>query len=216
MKIPRRSSALATPLVLAVACLALAACGSSGSTSSSASASTSASGTTGPGGAGAGRFAALRSCLAKQGVTLPQRPAGAGRPSGGGEGGGGGRGFFGGGGGGGGFGGATGSAGSAKLRAALQKCGGTAGFGGGQRRNFNNPTTVAALTKFASCMRSNGINLPAPNTSGTGPVFDTKGLDTTSAAFKAADAKCSPDLPQTFGRRPGGTSGPAGAGGGSA
>jgi hypothetical protein len=33
--------------------------------------------------------------------------------------------------------------------------------------------------------------VPAPNTSGTGPVFNTKGLDTTSATFKAAQSKCS-------------------------
>ena len=64
------------------ACLALAACGSSGS-------STSASTTTGTGtsaskaGSGSSRFTALRSCLQKQGITLPARPSGgAGAPGG--------------------------------------------------------------------------------------------------------------------------------------
>ena len=33
-------------------------------------------------------------------------------------------------------------------------------------------------------MRENGVNLPAPNTSGNGPVFNTKGIDTSSATFK--------------------------------
>ncbi len=204
MKTPRRSSALATPLILALACLALAACGSSTTTSTTAaSASGAAAGTTGPGGAGSARFAAIRACLAKAGITLPQRPAGAPRTPGAGGG------FFGGGGGAGGA-GAFGGANSAKVRAALQSCGiqiRTAGGGPFRRNLASNPTAVAALTKFAGCMRSNGINVPNPNTSGTGPVFNTSGLNTTSAAFRAAYAKCTPDLPTGFGRR--GTTGPS-------
>ncbi len=208
MKIPRRSSALATSLVLGLACVALAACGSSSSTTTtSANASASTSGSA-AGGAGAGRFAALRTCLQKQGITLPQRPAGAPRTPGAGGG------FFGGGGGGGGGGGFLSGANATKIRAALQKCGG--GQFGLRRRNLaSSPTAVAALTKFAACMRSNGINVPPPNTSGTGPVFNTSGLDTTSTAFKTAYAKCTPDLPAGFGRRPGGAgaTGAAGAAG---
>ncbi len=207
MKTPRRSSALAIPLILALA-LALAACGgSSGSTSSTAAASVPASGASGPGGAGgggSGRFAALRQCLAKQGITLPQRPAGT-RPPGGG-------GLLGGGG----FragGGAGAFANNPKLRAAMQKCGFTGGVrgGGGFRQRLSNPTVVAALNTFVTCMRSNGVNLPAANTSGTGPVFNTNGINTTSAAFKTAYAKCLPDLRGTFGRRAGatGAAGPA-------
>lgn len=198
MKTPRRSSALAIPLILALA-LVLAACGSSSSsTSSTAAANVPASGASGPGGAGSGRFAALRQCLAKQGVTLPQRPAGTRPPGGGG-------GIFGGGGG--------GFASNPKLRAAMQKCGFTGGFrggGGGFRQRLSNPTVVAALNTFVTCMRSNGVNLPAANTSGTGPVFNTKGLDTTSTAFKTAYAKCSPDLRGTFGRGAGTTGAPSG------
>jgi hypothetical protein len=214
MKIPRRPSALVTPLVLGVACVALAACGSSSSatsTSANASATTTSGSATG-GGAGASRFAALRACLQKQGVTLPQRPAGAPRTPG--AGGAGGGGFFGGGGGAaGGSGGAFSGANATKLRAALQKCGGGS-FGQRRRSVASNPAAVTALTKFAACMRSNGINVPAPNTSGTGPVFNTSGLNTTSTAFKTAYAKCASDLPTGFGRR--GTSGASGAAGGSA
>ena len=106
------------------------------------------------------------------------------------------------------FGGATG-ANATKLRAALAKCGftprtGATGAGGFFRRNLTTPAAVAALTKFASCMRANGVNVPAPNTSGNGPLFNDKGLDTTSAAFKAAEAKCTPDLRSAFGGRFGG------------
>jgi hypothetical protein len=39
-------------------------------------------------------------------------------------------------------------------------------------------------------MRSHGVNLPEPNTSGTGPIFNTKGLDTSSAQFRTAEASC--------------------------
>lgn len=218
MKIPRRSSALATSLALVIACAALAGCGSSTTTTSNAAATVPAgtSGATGPGGAGSGRFAALRACLAKQGITLPQRPAGT-RPPGAG---GGGRGFFGGGAGS----GATGPRGafggganSAKLQAALQKCGGGfRGAGGGFRQRLSSPTVVAALNTFVSCMRTNGINLPAPNTTGTGPVFNTQGVDTTSTAFKTAYAKCAPDLRGTFGRGATGAGGASGTGTGTA
>jgi hypothetical protein len=208
MKIPRRPSALATPLVLGLACVALAACGSSSSTTTtSANASASTASGSAAGGPGAGRFAAIRTCLQKQGITLPQRPAGAPRSPGAGGG------FFGGGGGGGGGGGFFSGANATKIRAALQKCG--AGQFGVRRRSLSsNPTAVAALTKFAACMRTNGIAVPAPNTSGSGPVFNTSGLNTTSTAFKTAYAKCAPDLPTGFGRRgAGGASGPAGAAG---
>ena len=195
------------PLILLVVCLVLAACGSSSTSTTqsasaggSAGASAGATGSTGPAG---GRFTALRQCLSQHGITLPQRTAGQGRtpgqgrPPGGATGRGG---FFGGGA------GATGGRGffrppagvsASQFAAALKACGGGAGFGAG-RAPANNPSAVTALTKFATCMRSNGVNLPAPNTSGGGPVFNTKGLSTTSASFRAADAKCAPDLRGTF------------------
>jgi hypothetical protein len=43
-------------------------------------------------------------------------------------------------------------------------------------------------------MRENGVNLPEPNTSGKGPVFNTKGIDTSGSAFKNAQKKCQSDL----------------------
>jgi hypothetical protein len=74
---------------------------------------------------------------------------------------------------------------------ALKKCGG-GNFGGGGR--FNSSTSKAALTKFVACMRENGVNLPTPNTSGNGPVFNTTGINTASSTFKSAQAKCQSDL----------------------
>jgi hypothetical protein len=71
--------------------------------------------------------------------------------------------------------------------AARKKCGATAAGGAGRA---NSPAFKQAVSKFAACMRENGVNVPAPNTSGKGPVFNTKGLNTTSATFKAAQTKC--------------------------
>ena len=193
-------------LVLALACLGLAACGSSssGSTSTNASvatvpgsgstggtgaggAGTGTSGPTGPRGAFAGRFKAIRECLQKNGVTLPSRTPGRHRPGGP-------------------LGEATGPqlpAGvtRAQYEQAFKKCGGGAFPGRGKR--FQSPEFKQALDKFAACLRENGVNVPEPNTSGSGPIFDTKGIDTTSVRFKAADAKCSRDLRASFGAHPG-------------
>jgi hypothetical protein len=144
----------------------------------------------------------VRECLQKEGITLPKRTPGQKRPPGGAGG------FLGG--------GAGGAAGPqlpkgvtrAQYEAALKKCGGSDfGHGGGAAR-FDSPTFKAALAKFATCMRQNGVNVPAPNTSGSGPVFDTKGIDTSSTQFKAAEAKCQSDLSGAFKRGTGAAGGP--------
>jgi hypothetical protein len=63
-------------------------------------------------------------------------------------------------------------------------------------------------------MRENGVNVPAPNTSGKGPVFNIKGLNTASATFKTAETKCSSDLRGSFRPSPGAAgAAPGGAGG---
>jgi hypothetical protein len=74
-----------------------------------------------------------------------------------------------------------------QFQEALKKCG--RGNAGGAAR-FNSPTAKAALTKFVACMGENGVKLPAPNTSGNGPVFNTTGINTTSSTFKSAQSKC--------------------------
>lgn len=51
-----------------------------------------------------------------------------------------------------------------------------------------------AMTRFASCMRANGVNYPAPTKTANGLSFDTKGLDETTSQYKAANAKCSREL----------------------
>ena len=214
--------ATAAVVILLLGCLGLAACGGS-STSSTTSANTAAASatgaatnapgagtsstgappTSGPTGSGFSRFKAIRECLQKNGITLPQRTPGT-RPTPG-------------------AGGFLGGAGPAlpkgvtraQYEAALKKCGGSA-LGGGAAR-LKNPTYQKALAKFATCMRENGVNVPQPNTSGTGPVFNIKGLNTASPQFKAAETKCSVQLQGAFRSRSGGAPGgpaPAGAPGG--
>jgi hypothetical protein len=166
-----------TALVLLLAVLTLAACG--GSSKSSGAAGSKAS-TAATAAAPGGRFAAVRECLQKNGITLPSRTPGQGRPPG--------------------SGGLLGGGGApplpsgvtrAQYEAALKKCG--AGARGGAAR-LKSPAYKKALTDFAACMRENGVSLPAPNTSGNGPVFNSKALNTSSAQFRSAQAKCQPIL----------------------
>jgi hypothetical protein len=70
-------------------------------------------------------------------------------------------------------------------------------------RRITNPRTVAALQRFAACMRQNKVDLPNPNTSGNGPVFDTKGLNLSSPQFRAALVKCSGQLREVLKAKPG-------------
>jgi hypothetical protein len=207
----KRRSAVLTAFVLPLACLTLVACGSSSTSSTSsnaAAASTSPGGSTttksGPQARGQ-RFTALRECLQKDGITLPKRTPG--QPGGGG--------FLGGG------------AGPqlpkgitrAQYFAALKKCGGftTQRFGpgaAGTGQRFSSPAFKKVLSEFTACMHGNGINLPAPNTSGKGPVFNTKGLSTTSTKFKAAQTKCASVLRSAFRAQPGAGGAPPAGGAG--
>ena len=212
-----RKPAVATVVVLLLASLGLVACGSSSSSTTSSSANAAASTrpasgtsstgstTTTPGtpgnGRGSARFTALRECLQKNGITLPKRTPGS-RPGAGG-----------------GFPGAGAGGGPqlpngvtrAQYETALKKCGGGSGhfFRSSAARRLDSPVFKAALTKYGDCLRQNGINLPAANTSGNGPIFDTKGINTNSSQFKTASTKCRSTLLGAF-RRPAGAPGAAG------
>ncbi len=182
-----RTPAAAALTIALLACTGLAACGGSSSTSTQTTANAAATGTTttgttpsgtsSTGAAPAGRlnparFAAMRACLAKKGITLPRRGVG---------------GFLS---------GAEPQLPKGVTRAqyaeALKACG--ASFPGGHFSRvphaFTSPRFHEVLARFAACLRQNGINVGEPNTSGKGPVFNTKGLNTGSTQFKAAEAKC--------------------------
>lgn len=200
-----RHSLLLTALVAVGVSVGVAACGGSSKNSSTTAAASAGavqsgasgpSGPSGPGGPGGrARFAAVRECLEKNGVTLPKRTPGQ-APRGG---------FLGGG-----VGGAQqlpNGVTREKFEAAMKKCGVPQGRFGATGR-FNGTRRAAALTKFSSCMREHGINLPTPNTSGGGPVFNTKGLDTAAPQFRAALATCRSELTTLY--RPGGPTGSTG------
>jgi len=201
-----RGRALAgVALLLALAAL-LAACGSSSGGGSSTSAASTTASATGP--AGRPNFTRLRACLQQQGVTLPRPPAGAGgAPQGGGPRSGfrrGGGFFF----------SRMSSAQRARLRAAMQKCGAPFGrfrrFGGPDLRS---PAFRRALAAYVACVRRNGFDLPAPNTSGNGPVFDASKVNRQDPRFQAASAKCQGLLAAARPAPPGGAPPASGPGG---
>jgi len=203
-------------VVLVLVSLVLAACGGSSGTATTTATSAS---STAPGSStptttkgrfpGAARFAAVRECLRKDGISLPARTPGKHPgPGAGGL-----------------LGGGTGpvlpkGVSRTQYEAILKKCGGggfAAGrFGAGKGR-FNSPEAKKALVKFATCMRGDGVKIGEPNTSGKGAIFDTKGIDTASTQFAAAERKCQSYLRTAFGGRPGGGASAApGAGAGAA
>ena len=197
----RPQPALAAVLLVVLAGLLLAACGGS-STSSTSSTGTSASAapksTTPTGKApagGANRIAALRECLKKNGITLPKFTPGK-RPSATT------RGAF-----------LPKGVSKSQYEAAVKKCGGRGTFAGGAGR-FSSPQVKQALAKVSSCMRENGVAIPKANTSGKGPIFSSKNLNTSSAKFKTAETKCAKDLGGAFHARPGAAGGAPGGPGG--
>ena len=236
MKIKQGAQRQVVMAVVAVAAgLSIAACGSSSNTNTKSSSSGSAGGsttqttTTPP--AGASAFAAqrakLEACLKSHGVTLPQRSASGGY---------GGYGGYGGGYPGGGYPGAatgttpapgTGTTGqgfhpgagggffrrfggaNSKFAKALKACGaqfgGAGGFGAGRR--FTPHYSKTTLDSFIACVKQHGYLLPAPNTSGTGPIFPRK--IESNKQFQAAAKSCESILQSAFRGYPG-AAGPGG------
>jgi hypothetical protein len=185
-----RAAAAGVSLVLMCACLTLASCGGSSSTKADAATSSTsapASGTVEHHAPASSPFSAMRACLKAHGIALPATSARTRRPGAPGVRRGAparGRLFFGG--------HAPGGASATRMREAFRACGGGAGLRPRLRRYraSRSPAFKTALSRFAACVRKHGVTLPKPNSSGNGPVFDTKGLDVGSAKFKAAVLSC--------------------------
>jgi hypothetical protein len=193
----RRLPLLAVLALAAAAALVVAGCGGSGGSETSG-ASSSASATTGGEGAqgGPGGFAEIsdedRECLKEQGVELPEAGAGGGAPEGGempsgeppegfeppeggGEGGPPG----------------IGGEGGEEMKEAFEACGvelGQGGSGGGA--STNSAAFKKQVKEYVACVREDGYELPEPDFSGEGPVFDESEVDRESAAFKKASEAC--------------------------
>jgi len=180
-------------LIALVAAAGLAACGSSGSSSATTAAATGA------------QFQArldLAKCFRAHGLNVPD-PSSGGGPAGGAGG------IF----------RTLRNYPQAKLDAARQACQQyfTKAFpqlnvSPAQRAQFEQQ-----LVKFAQCMRSHGINIPDPSTSGAGGGFgfarQFRSIDRNSPAFQAANKACASLRPQ-FGRGGPGAGGPGSAGSG--
>lgn len=176
-----RSSLIAATAVLAMA--ALAACGGSSATSSSETAGSS-PGTAASGAPAGGPtdFAAFRSCLEDNGVTLPDMggapPSGAPAPPSGMPSGGPGAGGF--------PGGLPDGVDQATYDAAMKACADLAPQRGAGGPGIN--VDQSALVAFKSCLTDNGVKVPEGNDW-------MRTLDRKDAKVSAAMKKCSPLLP---------------------
>jgi len=52
------------------------------------------------------------------------------------------------------------------------------------------PRLAAALHRFAACMHSHGVNLPAPDVGGRGPIFRGSSVSPSSPKFGVAEHAC--------------------------
>lgn len=183
-----RRKPAATALSLLLISLVLVACGGSSSSSSTTTTPTTSTSTARVPGQLPARLATIRACLTESGIALPRTAPGKPRA----------------------LGGLVGIGSQvpkgmthAQYEAALRKCGlARAGTGTGAER-LGSPAYRKTLTRFTACMRERGQNIPNPNTTGNGPIFNTTGLNTLSPQFKAATVKCSGILRGAFGGPPG-------------
>jgi len=194
----RRAAPLLILLVAAVGC---------GSSSSSGDGGANGTTTT----AAANNRDQIAACMRKQGVNFPDRPRGASGATGPrGPGGGGARGFLFGGGGNGNGGGPNGGGrfqADPKFQAAAKKCGLNFNRAGNRNRGglANNPQFRTSIDRFVACVRKDGYDMPAPNLTGNGPVFDARKIHRNDPQFVKAEQKCQSLL--AFGR---GATGPGG------
>jgi hypothetical protein len=138
---PRRRCLVVVPLGV-VALMGLAACGTSGGSADNASTSASTSAAAGNGGPRAAQRAAFRTCMANNGVTLPDRPArraGSGQMTGGGNG--------------------TPPSG---VPAAPPNGGQGGGPGGGPGRGLTQPPPGVDATKWTAAMKACSSLAPTP------------------------------------------------------
>ncbi|MDX8151066.1 hypothetical protein SK069_05640 [Patulibacter brassicae] len=95
-------------------------------------------------------------------------------------------------------GGGMSSADREKFQKALQECGGASMNGrggmGGRRPNMDSAEDRKRVRAYVTCVRKNGYDLPDPDFSGNGPIFDPDDVDRDDATFRKASAACQSEL----------------------
>ncbi len=166
-------------LVVLVAVL-LSGCGGSGSSDSTTEESSAASSEPAGGPGGIAEISEeTRSCLKEKGVELPE-PGQGGPPAGGPpEGlppeGGPPQGF---------------GKGGAKMKKAFEECGVELPQGKPEGPPMNSGAFRKSIEEYVACMDENGVELPEPNLSGEGPVFNESEVNREDSKFEAANEKC--------------------------
>jgi hypothetical protein len=82
------------------------------------------------------------------------------------------------------------------FRKALEACGGRMGGRGGPGapRGAGDAGYRRRVQAYVTCVRKNGYDLPDPDFSGNGPIFDPDDVDRDDATFRKASAACQSEL----------------------
>jgi hypothetical protein len=78
------------------------------------------------------------------------------------------------------------------VRKAFQACGvNPPSFSsGGPPPNVNSSAYRDSVNRYVACVKQNGYDLPAPNLSGKGPIFDESKVNRDDPKFQAASRRC--------------------------
>jgi hypothetical protein len=77
------------------------------------------------------------------------------------------------------------------VRKAFQDCGvQPPTFSSAGRPDVNSSAYRDSVNRYVACVKQNGYDLPAPNLSGNGPIFDPSKVNRDDPRFQAASQKC--------------------------
>jgi hypothetical protein len=78
------------------------------------------------------------------------------------------------------------------VRKAFQACGVSPPTfsAGGPPPDVNSSAYRSSVNRYVTCVKQNGYDLPAPNLSGNGPIFDESKVNRDDPTFQAASRKC--------------------------
>lgn len=78
------------------------------------------------------------------------------------------------------------------VRKAFQGCGVQlpSGGSGGSPPSVNSAAFRQSVSRYVACVKQNGYDMPAPNLSGNGPIFDESKVNRDDPKFQSASRKC--------------------------